>query len=146
MKYMDLALFFILRVIMGLLLLSAGLEKVFSGGQWSAKEFLGNANGILAPIYRKLAGKRWVDFLNMWGLTFAGVALILGAFVKIAGILGAALMLLYYFGYKPKSAYYIFKDTLVYAIVLLFLSFSAAGFFWGLDPYFIRIVSPQFLY
>jgi|GEM_PF-5229673 len=125
----------VLRIVMGLLMLSAGLEKVLSKGQWTSRDFLANANGLLAPWFHRLAGKRWVDRLNTWALTLAGVALLAGAFVKIAAILSAILMLLYYFGYKPKSVYYIFKETLVYAFIFLFLAASGAGFLWGFDRY-----------
>lgn len=131
---------------MGVMMLSAGFEKLFSRGQWSANEFLANANGILGPFYRRLAGKRWVNWANTWGLTLAGIAFILGAFVKIAGIAAAVLMLLYYFGYKSKSKYYIVRDTLLYAIVFLFLAFSGSGFFWGLDSWLIRYVPAGLLF
>lgn len=135
---MDLMLS-ILRVLMGLLMLAAGLEKLFAK-RWSAKEFLANANWVFADWYHSLAGKRWVDVLNMWGLTMAGAALILGAFVKIAGLASAVMMLLYYFAYKPKSPYLVFKETLIYAFLFVILASSGAGFYFGLDTFLYRWV------
>jgi len=140
MSYILNLLLVALRIAMGLMILLAGLEKVTPRGQWSAGEFLANSNWIFGRFYRRLAGKRWVDFLNAWGLTLGGLAIFFGAFVKIAGFASAFLMLMYYFAYKPKSIFYVVKDTLIYAIVLVLLAVSGAGYFWGLDKYLVMFL------
>ena len=64
-------------------------------------------------------------------------ALILGAFVRFAGVAGAALMLLYYFPVldfpSVGTASFIVDQHVIYALVLLLLAVSKSGRYWGLD-------------
>lgn len=137
-------LLFLLRVSMGWLLFYAGITKLFNP-QWSAGGYLQNAK-TLSGFYQWLATPEMLpitNFLNEWGLTLLGVALLLGVFVRWAGILGAALMLLYYFPilefpYAGEHSY-IVDDHIIYALVLLVLGASGAGKILGLGKKFPRL-------
>ncbi len=137
-------LLFLLRVSMGWLLFYAGITKVLNP-QWSAGGYLQNAK-TFSGFYQWLATPEmlpFTNFLNEWGLTLLGVALLIGAFVRWAGILGAVLMLLYYFPifefpYAGEHSY-IVDDHIIYALVLLLLAFSGAGKILGLGKKFPRL-------
>lgn len=127
----------VLRVGMGWLFFYAGITKVLDP-QWTSLGYLSNAK-TLQGFYSFLSQPEiipYVDFLNQWGLTILGVLLILGACVKIAGRLGALLMLLYYFPiltFPIINHGYIIDEHILYAIVLLLLSETSAGSYIGLD-------------
>lgn len=78
-----------------------------------------------------------MNFLNEWGLTLIGLALLLGLFVRFACVSGVLLMALYYlsaldFPY-PDPHSFIVDQHVIYIFILLFLAFSNAGTFYGLD-------------
>ena len=128
----------LLRVATGWLMFYAGITKILDPA-WSAAGYLGNAKTFsgfyewflqppLLPI---------TNFINEWGLTLLGVSLILGIGVRLSSVLGAALMLLYYFPvlefpYIPPHSY-IVDDHVIYALVLLFFAAVKAGRTWGLE-------------
>ncbi len=131
-------LLFITRIAMGWIMLYAGLVKIFDSG-WSATGYLANAetfsgfyNWFLQPSILPVT-----NFLNEWGLTLLGVSLILGVMVRYSGVLGALLMLLYYFPVLefPNIGLhsYIVDDHIIYALVLLLFSAYRAGDYWGFD-------------
>lgn len=87
----------VLRVITGWYFLYAGLTKVFDPA-WSAAGYLHTAKSFPA-FYAWLASPGLlpaVNFLNAWGLTLLGIALIIGVCLRISTWLGTALMALYY--------------------------------------------------
>ena len=89
---------FALRLAMGWMMLYAGITKVLDP-QWSAAGYLKGAK-TFAGLYQWLLSPGIlpaVNFINEWGLTLLGVSLILGIFVRLSSVLGAVLMLLYYF-------------------------------------------------
>lgn len=129
---------FLLRISMGWLFFYAGITKILNP-EWSAAGYLSNPQmfpdfyaWLLSPSVLPI-----VNILNEWGLTLIGVALILGAFVRTASILGAAMMILYYlpilaFPY-PNTHSYIVDDHIIYALALLVLAAFHAGRVWGLE-------------
>ena len=126
------------RLAMGWLLFYAGITKILDAS-WSAEPYLLSAKTFPA-FYQALAKPDIlpaVNFLNEWGLTLLGAALILGAFVRFAGVAGAALMLLYYFPVldfpSVGTASFIVDQHVIYALVLLLLAVSKSGRYWGLD-------------
>lgn len=136
-KYQKIFLF-LLRVSTGWLMFYAGITKILNPN-WSAAGYLGNAktfsgfyNWFLQPDMLP-----YTNFVNEWALTLLGVVLILGVFVRLGSILGAVLMLLYYFPVlqfpyiAPYS--YIVDDHIIYALVLLVLASFKAGRYWGLE-------------
>ena len=130
----------LLRIAMGWLLFYAGITKVLDPG-WSAAGYLRGAK-TFTGFFQWLATPAnigWVNFLNEWGLTLLGISLILGIGVRLSGVLGAALMMLYYFPILqfPRIAphSYLVDEHVVYALVLLLLAAQRAGRTFGLEAW-----------
>ena len=125
------------RVSIGWLFFYAGITKVMNP-EWSAAGYLNNAT-TFPGFYKWLASPSVLpltNFLNEWGLTLIGVALMLGAFTYISGKLGALMMLLYWLpilDFPWIEHGFIVDHHVVYACVLLFLAASRAGRTMGLD-------------
>jgi len=137
-------LLFLLRIAMGWFFFYAGIVKVLNPG-WSAAGFLNNAK-TFPEFYAWFAEPSILpvtDLLNEWGLTIIGVALILGIGVRLASVLGAVMMLLYYFPalqfpYAGDHAY-IIDDHIVYALLLLYLAAARAGRILGLERWCLEL-------
>jgi thiosulfate dehydrogenase (quinone) large subunit len=124
----------LLRVVMGFLFLAAGVSKLTMEGGWSAAGYLAHANGPFADMFMSLAGNGLVDQLNMWGLTFIGLALLVGFAVRTSSLFGIVLMLLYYLSDFSGNTLHGYIDYhLVYAFVLTLFIFGGFGHMWGLD-------------
>ncbi|MDP3999793.1 MAG: DoxX family protein [bacterium] len=129
---------FLLRVGMGWLMFYAGITKVLDP-TWSAAGYLVNAKTFtgLFQWFAQPGILPVVNFINEWGLTLLGVSLILGVFVRLSSILGAALMMLYYFPVLtfpyilPHS--FIVDEHIIYALALLYLAAVRAGRSYGLE-------------
>jgi len=134
---------FILRIATGWMMFYAGITKILDP-EWSAVGYLQGAKTFpdffqwfLQPNILPIT-----NFINEWGLTLLGLSLIFGVAVRLSGVLGALLMLLYYFPVldfpyiAPYS--YIIDDHIIYALVLILLSTMRAGRTWGLDGLLIR--------
>lgn len=133
----------LLRISIGWLFFYAGITKVLNPS-WSAESYLGGAktfpelyNFLLSPSVLPI-----VNFLNAWGLTLIGAALVLGVFVRMAGVLGATMMILYYlpildFPY-PNTHSYIVDEHIVYAATMLTLAALDAGKSLGLGKWSSR--------
>jgi thiosulfate dehydrogenase [quinone] large subunit len=127
-----------LRIALGWLFLYAGATKVLNPA-WSAAGYLKGAK-TFSGFYAWLASPGLLpvtNFLNEWGLTLIGVALIAGAAVRLSGYLGAAMMVLYYFPVldfpKVGDHSYIIDDHVIYALALAYLAAVGAGRTYGLD-------------
>ena len=128
---------FLLRLTMGWLFFYAGITKVLDPA-WSAVGYLGGAQnftGFFEWLTRP-AVLPMVNFINEWGLTLLGVSLILGVGVRLASILGALLMVLYYlplsFPY-PNAHSLVVDEHIIYAAALLLLASLRAGRYLGLE-------------
>ena len=128
---------FLLRVSLGWLFFYAGITKVMAPA-WSAEGYLKGAK-MLAPFYNWLLQPNILpatNFLNEWGLTLVGVALILGVVVRLSSVLGALMMLLYYiplgFPY-PNPHSLIVDEHVIYIFSFLVLGGLRAGRVWGLE-------------
>ena len=121
---------FLLRVTLGVYYLYAGLSKVFNS-EWSAASFLNGAENFpgMFAWFASDGNIAWVNFLNEWGLTLLGVALILGLFMRWAVIGGTILMILYYL----TSIDFPYVDNhIIYIAALWVLLKLDAGKYWGL--------------
>lgn len=128
---------FLLRITMGWMFFYAGITKVLNSS-WSASGYLQGAksfNGFygwltnpgILPI---------VNFVNEWGLTLLGISLILGIGIRLASILGAVMMLMYYLALDfpyPNTHSLIVDEHIIYASALLLLASLRAGRAWGLE-------------
>jgi len=136
---------FLLRLAMGWLMFYAGITKVLNP-EWSAIGYGGNAK-TFSGFYEWIVSPSnvgWIDFVNQWGLTLLGVSLILGIGVRLSSVLGAVLMLSYYFPVLdfPMAGEhsYIVDDHIIYALVLLFFAKVKAGRYYGLESWFSNAI------
>lgn len=123
---------------MGWMMLYAGITKVLDPN-FSAAGYLQGAK-TFSGFYTWLLSQNilpTVNFLNEWGLTLLGISLILGIGVRLSSLLGALLMLLYYFPIiqfpYPNPHSYIVDEHIIYVFVLLFFAAVRAGRVWGLE-------------
>jgi len=140
---------FLTRVAMGWLMFYAGITKVLdpnwtaAGYGMSAKTFHGLFEFFVSPANIGL-----IDFVNKWGLTFLGVSLILGIGVRLCSLLGAVLMMFYYFPildfpYAGEHSY-IVDEHIIYALILAFFAAVRAGRYYGLENWFGRTLLKNF--
>src|SRR3989338_4291584 len=126
---------FLLRIGTGWMMFYAGMTKILNPA-WSAAGYLTNAT-TFTGFYAWLASPALlplINFMNEWGLTLLGISLILGIGVRLSSVLGAALMLLYYFPvlefpYLEHS--YLVDEHIIYALVLILFAAFRAGRVWG---------------
>ncbi|HOG96235.1 MAG: hypothetical protein WBK43_02410 [Prolixibacteraceae bacterium] len=123
----------VLRMAIGWHFLYEGFVKL-AAGEWSSYSYLVNATGPFPGFYHWLASApalvNVVDFLNVWGLILAGLALFLGILTSVAIVGGILLLLLYYFAYPPfgsglisnvSGQFYIIDRNFLEALTLLLL-------------------------
>jgi len=140
-----------LRMLIGWHLLYEGLAKL-SNPYWTSAGFLSDSQGPLAGLYLWLASNPGrltaVDWLNQWGLTLIGAALILGIGTRFATLVGAGLLALYYLGSPPfpgveisapaEGSYLIVNKTLIEFAALIVLWLFPTGRQVGFDGYLSR--------
>lgn len=132
-----------LRVVMGWILLQAGIEKIVDPG-WTAAGYLRNAvppGNPFGDLWLSLAGSPLVDALVVWGLTLIGLCLILGLLVRFSAFWGAVMMLFFWASALqggvmqglPLEHGFVVDDHIVYAMLLFGLGALGAGRIVGLD-------------
>ena len=145
-----------LRVVMGWTLLQGGLTKLVTyldgdpANNWSAAGYLDPTTpfGVtqanpLADFFAGISGSGLIDILNMWGLTLAGLALILGVFVRFSAFWGAVMMFFYWLAALqggimaglPLAHGWVVDDHIVYIFLLFGLGAFGAGRILGVDEY-----------
>ncbi|WP_435881245.1 hypothetical protein [Streptosporangium subroseum] len=135
----------IARISLGWTFLWAFLDKVFgwgfstpadrawiAGGSPTTGFLKGTGENALGGFFGGLAGQAWVDGLFMIGLLGIGVALILGAGVRLAAITGGLLLVLMWAAGLPLETNPFLDEHIVYAVVLAGLALSGAGDVWGI--------------
>lgn len=138
MNALQSKLLFLLRIALGWLHFYAGITKVINP-EWTSAGYLAGAK-TFSGFYAWLASPGILpvtDFLNEWGLTLIGAALIVGLFTRLAAKLGAFMMILYYL---PVLAFplvgehsFIVDDHIIHILALLVLASFQAGHIMGLD-------------
>lgn len=122
---------FVLRLAVGVEFLMAGWAKM---GDWSAAGYLAGATGPLAGWFQSMAGNPLVDFLNVWGLTLIGVAMILGLLVRPAAAAGAVMMILYYLAdFEGNTAHGFIDQHIILALIFVVFLAGGIGHVIGLD-------------
>lgn len=139
-----------LRLVMGYVILSAGLGKLAEGGwmdpgAWTAEGYLVHGVAEANPLrgmFLFFADHLWlIDPLVMWTQILIGLALVLGLFVRLAALGGALQMLLFWMGAwtaglaagLPVENGYVIDSSFVYALILFGLGAVGAGRLLGFD-------------
>jgi len=136
----------LLRILIGWQFLYEGLIKLLDP-TWSARPYLEGSRWIFGDIFRWMVsgttGIQIIDFLNAWGLTAVGLALMLGLFTRLASWAGIIMLSMYYLAYPPfggysygainEGSYLIVSKNLIELAALLVLAFTRSGNFFGLD-------------
>jgi len=134
----------LLRIAIGWHFLYESFTKLLDPG-WTSSGYLESSTGPFAGLFRALASDatvlKVVDQLNVWGLCFIGLALMLGFFSRTAALSGVVLLALYYFAHPPLLAitngitegnYLIVNKNLVELLALAAVATFPASLF-GLD-------------
>jgi thiosulfate dehydrogenase [quinone] large subunit len=122
----------IIRVVLGGLMLEAGLDKLISG-DFSIAGYVSHGSGPFAGWFVHFSSMSGtLDPLVIWGETLIGLSLIFGVFLRFGSFWGALLMVLYYLPYLPPEDGWISKQ-IIYMLVFFMLMFSGSGYFFGID-------------
>jgi uncharacterized membrane protein YphA (DoxX/SURF4 family) len=147
----QMSILVLLRIAIGWHFLFEGLSKLFTP-DWSAAGYLQVSRWLFAGVFHWIADTpavlKAVDLLNIWGLILIGLALMLGAFTRLAALLGALLLLLYYvanpplialdFGIPTEGNYLWIDKNLIELLALLGVAAFPTGSFAGLDRWLFR--------
>lgn len=142
MFFQKASLFF-LRVSLGGLFLYAGVSKL-TDPSWSAAGYLAGAQAFQG-FYAWLASPGIlpvVDFLNAWGLTLVGAALVLGIATRLAVLGGVTMMALYYLALgfpRPNAHALVIDEHIIFIASLLVVGAFGAGRAWGLGSAVLRV-------
>jgi thiosulfate dehydrogenase [quinone] large subunit len=156
----------LLRVLVGVIFLWAGLEKVLGSGAegFSAAGFLkfGTAGTLGWPfvtgevaegtvfnpthdVWVTIAGNATllgiINVLVPFGQIGIGVSLITGLFTRFGAAMGTLMMVLFFFA-AWDFAYGVVNQHLTYALICATITGLGAGKYYGLDGIFARSVSP----
>ncbi|MGB0102327.1 MAG: hypothetical protein WBP61_18760 [Nocardioides sp.] len=145
----------VLRVAFGLTFLWAFLDKTFAlgfhtgydqegtldrfgdaawvnGGSPTEGFLAFGAEGPFKDFYNSIAGAAWADWLFMIGLLGIGIALTLGAGMRIAAAAGAAMYVLMWTVVLPPENHPFLDEHLLGGLTLVVLAMFYAGDTWGL--------------
>ncbi|MCZ6804901.1 MAG: hypothetical protein O7D86_13495 [Proteobacteria bacterium] len=108
-------------------------EKAWIAGGSPAFGFLKHGTkGPFAEFYQGLAGNPVVDFLFMAGLLFVGLALMLGISIRLAGFVGALMMIMIYSaGFLPPKHNPLIDNHIIYAILFIGFAITNSGHYFG---------------
>jgi thiosulfate dehydrogenase [quinone] large subunit len=136
----------ILRMLIGWHFLYEGIVKVWNPG-WSAAGYLLDSQGFMAKTFENMASNpsllNVIDIINVWGLIFIGISLLLGLFAKVGAIGGIVLLTFYYLSHPaligveyalPSEGSYLFvnKNLIELFALVVFLYFPTSKII-GLD-------------
>ncbi len=141
----------LLRVLIGWHLLYEGVAKLLNP-YWSSAAYLLDVQWIFSGLAKSIVANPVVlgivDYLNMWGLTLIGLALMLGLLGRYASIAGMVLLLIYYFFTPPllgleysrpwEGSYIIVNKNLIEACALYVLYVFPTSNIIGLDRLIFR--------
>jgi thiosulfate dehydrogenase [quinone] large subunit len=153
----------ILRVVVGVIFLWAGLAKILGPDPFDASGFLQFATGgtlgwpfVAAPvegeIYNPTNGL-WtglgqnsgamgiITILVPWGQIGIGIGLILGLLTRFSAAMGT-LMMLFFFLAAWEFEHGIVNQHLTYAVVTFFIGLIGAGNYFGFDRSLAASASP----
>ncbi|MBN2417707.1 DoxX family membrane protein [bacterium] len=143
-----------LRVLIGWHFLYEGIAKLMKPG-WTAAGYLLQSKWLFSGLFHAMAANEAVmdavNFLNIWGLIFIGLGLIVGAFTRAASLAGMALILLYYVCNPPlvglyytipsEGNYLIVNKNIVELAALFVLFLFPTGKILGMDRLISRLLN-----
>lgn len=137
---LDRALILFFRLAMGWIFLYAGVTQAFIEPHWTAASFLAGTK-TFHFLYAPLVGSSsmpLIDFCVKWGHLLIGLSLVTGLMVRVSGVFGIMLMLVYWtahlnFPYVGSSVNFLLDEHIVDAGVILYLISVRAGHVFGLD-------------
>jgi thiosulfate dehydrogenase [quinone] large subunit len=136
----------LLRVVIGWHFLYEGIAKLTSPA-WSSAGYLRQSRGPFADLFKWMASDANVlanvDLVTMWGLTIAGVLLMLGLFTRLASLAAIGFLAMFYLASPPfvgyfystpaEGSYLIVNKNLVELVALVVVFLTGSGRFAGLD-------------
>ena len=136
----------IVRMVVGWHFLYEGISKLFTP-DWSSKYYLEGSLWIFKGFFGWIASNPTLlgiaDFLNIWGLTLIGIALIVGLFTRLTAVAGSLLLLMYFVAYPPipgytfggmeEGSYLWINKNVVEMAMLLFLAAYGGKELWSVD-------------
>jgi len=140
-----------LRVLIGWYFLYEGLAKVFTSG-WTSYGYLMDSQGIFASFFKMIAQNQFVlpiiDAINVYGLIFIGLFLMVGCFTKVGHIGALILLSLYYLSHPPLlnvvyilrtegSTLWVDKNLIMLGAVIVLMAFPTSRII-GLDRFILR--------
>jgi thiosulfate dehydrogenase [quinone] large subunit len=153
----------ILRIVVGVISLWAGLAKILGPEPFDASGFLEFATGgtlgwpfVTAPVEGEIYNPThdfWagiggsdgamaiVNILVPWGQVGIGIGLILGLLTRFSAAMGT-LMMLFFFLAAWEFEHGIVNQHLTYAVVTFFIGYIGAGNYFGLDRSLGESASP----
>ncbi|WP_202865424.1 DoxX family membrane protein [Ornithinimicrobium sufpigmenti] len=151
-----------LRIVVGWIFLWAFLDKLFGLGYSTPGErawinggsptfgFLDNASGAFGGMFQAMAGAApFFDWLFMAGLLGIGVAMVLGAGVKVAAVAGTLLVFMMYLASFPLGqegqTNPITTSHWLEAAAMITVAATRAGDTFGLGTWWSRIVGDSWL-
>lgn len=114
-------------------------DAAWLNGGSPTEGFLGfAADGPFKDFYNSIAGDAWADWLFMLGLLGIGIALTLGAGMRIGAAAGALMYILMWTVVLPPENNPVIDDHVLSALTLVVLAMFAAGDTWGLGRWWSR--------
>lgn len=134
----------ITRIAFGFYFLWAFLDKTFGLGFSTPSErawinggspttgYLSNVDGPFASTFNAIAGNVFVDWLFMVGLLGIGVALVVGAGMRIAAGSAALMLAFMYLASLPLTTNPVLDDHIILGLGILVVTLVGAGDVFGL--------------
>ena len=144
----------LLRILIGWHFLYEGISKLINP-YWSSAAYLLDSKWIFSGVANAIVSNPALltisDYVNMWGLTFVGLSLMLGLFSKQGTLVGIFLIMMYYlfappllgleYGKPNEGSYLIVNKNLIEACALWVLYVFPTSKVIGLDRFFVKSIN-----
>lgn len=114
-------------------------ERSWLNGGSPTTGFLSSVDGWFADMFAGLAGVVIIDWLFMLGLLGVGVALILGAGVRIATVSGSVMLFLMWLAALPLATNPLIDDHIIYILALAAVGYSVPTQAWSIAGWWRNI-------
>ncbi len=142
----------ILRLLIGWHFLYEGITKILKS-DWTAYHYLMDSQGFFSDLFHSIADNPSLltisNFINIYGLTFIGLGLILGCLSRYASIGGIICLALFYLSHPPfigadymmptEGSYLWIDKNLIEIGALMVLIYFPTSHIIGLDRYISKL-------